>query len=300
MGKKLGNVEYIRVRDILVDENQPRKHFDPIRLAALKNNIMKHGIKRPLDVEEMGNGKYLIQDGERRFRTAITLGLTEVPCIVHEAMSEADRLIAQFSIQEMYESWTPIEKAMALLSLSKALSISLVETCKQLDIPKTDTARYVAFAELMDKESFVKNEVPLSWAPFYRQLSTRVKVLSREKLKTEFTKSDEKKLEHQLTKQVVKGLIQRRNDVTRIYDAFNKKPELIEKFMDYDNVSPDSLYIEAKAEGAFHLRNATSSGRNFVTHSKDFLGIRDMKLTDDQVQVFEQVKKAAQELIDLI
>lgn len=67
----------------------PRKHFDPARLAEMHASIQRHGILQPLLVrrngEAMGRGKplYEIVSGERRWRasegTHIELGL---PCHV--------------------------------------------------------------------------------------------------------------------------------------------------------------------------------------------------------------------------
>ena len=293
-------VEMIDVRKILPDENQPRKYFAADKMYQLKQSIKKHGIKVPLTVEDMGaGGKFLLIDGERRFRASVELGLKEVPCVIEAPKSEADRLIEQFSIQEQHEAWTPVEKAMAILNLSKIISKSMVETCKVLDIETRTASRYIAFAELADKESFVKNEVPLDYSAHFKNLKHRVRDISQNVLEEEFTRSDEKKLEHQLTKLIAKGVINKRSDVVKIADSFKKNPQLIDKFMRNDNVTPTSLFLEAKAQGAYSLRNAYQYARLLGHHGKVFLKVQDVKITSEQVEMFKDAKKTLQDLINL-
>lgn len=296
----MDNVELIDVRKILPDENQPRKYFAADKMFNLKQSVKKHGIKVPVTVEDMGNGKYLLIDGERRFRTAIDLGLKTVPCIIEAPKSESERLIEQFSIQEQHESWTPVEKAMALLNLSKIAEKSLQEVCRMLDIDHRTASRYIAFAELSDKESFVRNEVPLDYAVIFRQFKGVVRNISEKQLEEEFNRSDEKKLEHQLTKMIVRGDVVKRNDVTKIADSFKKNPKLIEKFMTRDNVTPASLFLEAKAQGQHHLRNAVNQGRSMATHIGLFLKIRDVKLDTGQLEVFHMAQRQLKALLDMV
>lgn len=65
----------IPLKNIVPDAEQPRKNFDPERMADLIGSIKKHGIISPLQVQDIGNGTYLLEDGERRFRAATELGL---------------------------------------------------------------------------------------------------------------------------------------------------------------------------------------------------------------------------------
>lgn len=293
-------VEQVDVRKILADENQPRKYFPADSMFQLKQSIRKHGIKVHLTLEDLGNGKYLIIDGERRFRTAIELGLETVPAVIEAPKSEEDRLIEQFSIQENHQSWTPIEKAMAILNLSRIVGRPLSEVCKMLDIDGKNASRYAAFAELADKESFVKNEVPLDYALFLKHLKSQTKIVSEKMLEEEFTRSDEKKMEHQITKMIVRGDIQKRSDITKLSDSFRKNPALIEKFMTKDNVTPSGLFLEAKAQGAYNLRNAVAAGRQLSVHIESFMKLRDMKISDDQLKVFKRAKENLDSIIGLV
>lgn len=293
-------MELIKLKYILADENQPRKYFAADKMFQLRESIKKHGIKQPVIVEEIGKNKYLLIDGERRFRAATELKFDEIPAIVEQPSSETERLITQFNIQEQHEAWTPIEKAMSLLTLSKALGKNLNEVCKLLNVSTRDTRNYVAFAELADKENYVRNEVPLAYAEQIISLKGKVRRISRDHLNKEFNRSDEKKLEGQVVKQILKGAVLRKGDLTRVGDSFVKNPKLIEKFMSKDNVTPDSLFLEAKAAGAYHLRNLTYSARYVVSHGTQFLETRDVKLDDNQIEQFLKAEKVLKSIVALV
>jgi ParB family chromosome partitioning protein len=88
---------------------QPRKDFSPETLQELANSIREQGIVQPLIVRERGGHLELIA-GERRWRAAQLLGLSEVPVIVREA---DDRAVLELALIEnlQRENLNPIEEA---------------------------------------------------------------------------------------------------------------------------------------------------------------------------------------------
>ena len=64
---------------------QPRKSFDGDTLNDLAESIRRHGIIQPLTVRKLSSGYYQIVAGERRWRAARMVGLSEVPVVVVEA-----------------------------------------------------------------------------------------------------------------------------------------------------------------------------------------------------------------------
>lgn len=292
-------MQEIPVQKILPDENQPRKYFAADKMYQIKKSIEKHGIISPLTVEDIGGGKYLLIDGERRFRAAMDLGLKKVPCMVEEPRNEVDRAIRQFQIQEFHEEWTPIEKAMSILSLSKALGKDMRDTCKILNVGSRETARYVAFAELADKESYIRNEVPLDWAQQFHALKASVRRTYINDLEQEFTRTDEKKLEHRLTDMIKQGQLTKRSQALRLTDAFRKNPKLIKKFMENKKTTPDGLFTEAKAAGAYHLRNAIYNARYIAAHGSAFLKTKDVKITPEQLHILTRGAEVLKKVINL-
>lgn len=70
------------ISQVIPNPDQPRKNFDEDALAELSASISMYGILSPLLVTPAEGDTYLLIAGERRYRAAQLLGLTEVPVIV--------------------------------------------------------------------------------------------------------------------------------------------------------------------------------------------------------------------------
>lgn len=76
-GASLGR--WIPLEEIETNPDQPRTNVGDLK--ELAKSIEAKGVLEPLLVRPMGEGRYRIIAGERRFRAAMEAGLTEVPCI---------------------------------------------------------------------------------------------------------------------------------------------------------------------------------------------------------------------------
>lgn len=289
----------IKVKDIIADENQPRRYFPADKMKVLKESIRKHGVLSPITVQDLGNSKYLLVDGERRFRSVVELNLKEVPATVEAQTSDADRLVHQFHLQEMHEGWTPIEKAIAVQNLSTALNLSLKEAAKMTGATESDISRYIKFAEIVDKANYVKNEIPLDYAPFYRQLRNQAKLISLNELQEAFPLSSEKAVEHRLTEMIKEGTVKNRRDLVRIKDAMVKEPKMLAVFMSGKKITPDEMYLQSKAQGAAALRRTVQSSQYVRSHGEVFLKLKDVKVSDRQIDLFKQARETLDQLIAL-
>lgn len=288
--------EVVKLSRVMVDENQPRKYFDAAKLRQLQSSIKKEGIISPLIVERIGEN-FLLLDGERRFRAATELGLKEVPVIIEALGNKAERLARQFNVQEQHEGWTPSEKASAIIALSEEVGLSLYETCKLLGVSQGDIGRYTAFAQLVDRDNFIRNEIPVDYAQAIRSLTLTSSKLSEKELKKEFGRSDVKKLERRIVQGIKEGSISKRGEIIKIKDAFVKNPKLIEKFMDDSKETPTSIYLKAEAQGATALRNATLHSNYLINHARRYLNIRDVKMTPQQLASFKDTRDMLDKLI---
>jgi ParB family transcriptional regulator, chromosome partitioning protein len=108
---------------ITLPESQPRRFFDPDKLAQLAESIKEHGILEPPIVRRVGE-KYQLVAGERRLRAAQILGLSEIPIICKDL---SDEQALQVSLIEnlQREDLNPIEETEAILQL---LAISIAGT----------------------------------------------------------------------------------------------------------------------------------------------------------------------------
>ena len=77
MGEGIGRM--VRITAITSNQDQPRSNLGD--LEDLQSSIDAHGVLEPLLVRNLGQGKYELVSGERRFHAAMAVGLTEVPCI---------------------------------------------------------------------------------------------------------------------------------------------------------------------------------------------------------------------------
>jgi len=102
-------VERVALNRIRSSPFQPRKDFSQDALRELADSIKEQGIVQPLIVRDRGDAYELIA-GERRWRAAQLLGLTEVPVIVREA---DDRAVLELALIEnlQRENLNPIEEA---------------------------------------------------------------------------------------------------------------------------------------------------------------------------------------------
>lgn len=79
-----GGIKTANVNDLEPSPYQPRKDFNPEALDALVTSIKEKGVLQPLLVRHVGNNKYEIIAGERRWRAAKLAGVTDVPVIEKE------------------------------------------------------------------------------------------------------------------------------------------------------------------------------------------------------------------------
>ncbi|MGI6665187.1 MAG: ParB/RepB/Spo0J family partition protein [Christensenellaceae bacterium] len=116
------NAGTIAIHLIDINKEQPRKAFDEEKLDELAKSIEAHGIIQPLILQKTGE-RYKIIAGERRYRAARKVGLTEVPAVIKE-MDEVELL--QVSIVEniQREDLNVIEEALAIRMLLERFSMT--------------------------------------------------------------------------------------------------------------------------------------------------------------------------------
>ncbi len=278
----------LKLSQIMADVDQPRKRFDAQKLASLKSSIKKYGIMNPIRVEKISENKYLIEDGERRYRVAKELKLEEVQVIILKPTSKVERLIQQFHVQEQHEAWSPTEKASVVGKLSKEMGMAYAEVCEALAIPKRTADRYIAFSNLMEKNQFERSEIPLDYAIAIHQVRNQVKKIYHNVLEEDFSSTDEKTLERNIIHQVLEGGITKRQDLVKLKDAFAKDPKAIKTFLD-TNVTPEALFLKTKAKGSRALRLVYQLSSYISAHIEVFLANPDMKPTEQQIT---RVKRA--------
>jgi len=101
---------------ICLPMQQPRHYFDPNKMEQLVQSVKTYGILEPLLLRPLKNGKYELVAGERRYRAAKTVGLTEIPAMIKELEdNEALQLALVENLQR--EDLNPVEETEGILQL---------------------------------------------------------------------------------------------------------------------------------------------------------------------------------------
>ena len=117
---------------ILLRPDQPRRYFDPEKMAQLTESIRTHGVIEPIIIRPLENEKYELVAGERRYRGAKEIGLKEIPVIIRELN---DREALQLTLVEnlIRDDLNPVEEARGVLDLiGLQLNVSSDEAQKLL------------------------------------------------------------------------------------------------------------------------------------------------------------------------
>lgn len=122
----------------------PRLIFRLNELAQLQDSIKNQGILVPLTVYRDGR-RYVLLDGERRWRCALKLGLTNVPVIVQPKPDRLQNLMMMFAIHNQRRDWDPLPTAYKLRDLESEFA--------------KDRGRLPTEAELAELASISRGEV---------------------------------------------------------------------------------------------------------------------------------------------
>ncbi|MEI8294160.1 MAG: ParB/RepB/Spo0J family partition protein [bacterium] len=135
---------------------QPRLDFSSDQLHELVESIRERGIIQPLIVRQ-ANGVFELIAGERRWRAAREIGLTEVPAIVREA---SDREVLELALIEnlQREGLNPIEEATAYSRLHQEFSLTQEEISRRVGKSRASVANAMRLLDLeKDAQSLLKH-----------------------------------------------------------------------------------------------------------------------------------------------
>ena len=126
---KQGTFE-VDLYDLDTNPDQPRKTFDPEKLAELAASVKRHGVVQPILVKQNGL-RYTIVAGERRYRAARQAGLTKVPVVLTNVDENA---VMEISLVEniQRENLNPIEEAAAIKLLMQQHDLTQEEVSERV------------------------------------------------------------------------------------------------------------------------------------------------------------------------
>jgi len=102
---------------------QPRRIIDDEALQELAASIRAQGVMQPIVLRSVGENRYEIIAGERRWRATQLAGLDKIPCVIKEVNDEA--AVAMSLIENIQrEDLNPMEEALALQRLIEEFDLT--------------------------------------------------------------------------------------------------------------------------------------------------------------------------------
>jgi ParB family chromosome partitioning protein len=103
-------VKILNIDRIESNPGQPRMVFDADALHELSNSIKEHGVLQPILVRPLGENRYQLIAGERRWRATREAGIATIPALVEE-IDDDTALEISINVNLQREDQTPLEEA---------------------------------------------------------------------------------------------------------------------------------------------------------------------------------------------
>lgn len=140
-------IHKIKVIEIEPNREQPRRSFDEEALDELANSIKTYGVLQPIIVNKKDD-YYEIVAGERRWRAAKKAGLSEMPCIIKDDITErSNKEIALIENLQRVDL-NPIDKAKGLKELIDDYGMTQKELADSIGISRSNIANSVRILNL--------------------------------------------------------------------------------------------------------------------------------------------------------
>ena len=144
------SVVELKITEVEPNQNQPRKSFDPEKLALLAESSKEHGLIQPIVVTKGKNGFYTIVAGERRWRAAKKAGLETIPVMIHDY---TDQTVAEIALIEnlQREDLNPIEEANGYHTLIHNFHMTQEEISQKIGKSRSAIANSLRLLTLEDE-----------------------------------------------------------------------------------------------------------------------------------------------------
>ena len=121
----------IPVTSVEPNPTQPRAHFDEELLGSLSASVRELGVLQPILVRPLGEGRYQLIAGERRWRAAKRAGLQTIPALIKEV---TDRLsLEQALVENLHrQDLNPLEEAAAYQQLIEDFGLTHDEVASRV------------------------------------------------------------------------------------------------------------------------------------------------------------------------
>lgn len=258
----------IPLTQIEINNLNPRKRFVDTEGDTLIESIISKGLLNPIIVfKKSRSNKYVILDGERRFKAFKKLNEATIPChVLEKEPSELENLSLMFHIHNVREEWTDFAIAQALLKVIHEMGkdVNDLERQDKLELVKITSLseykinKYLVFYDypqsILDKfmNSEMKEEPVKGMDPdILAEMHAPIKIIEQE-IPQFFRRFSKDKIIDACIKKKAKGIIKTNRDfraLTKSLSAMKKGGvrkevmlEKLESFIRDIDVTPQSIF----------------------------------------------------------
>ena len=146
----VGSISTIKMDSISTNPFQPRTEFDKEKLEELAHSIETLGIIQPITVRKLGNDKYQLISGERRFRASKLAGKTEIPAFIRIANDQ--QMLEMALVENIQRSnLNPIEVALSYQRLMEECKLTQEQCSERVGKKRSTIANFLRLLKLPEE-----------------------------------------------------------------------------------------------------------------------------------------------------
>ena len=175
------SVTMLPVDQIEPNKDQPRTHFDEVKLQELADSIQEHGIIQPVVVQKKGDFYELIV-GERRWRASKKIKLEKIPAVIRETTNKESLQLAIIENIHRHDL-NPIEEARAYDRLTKEYGLTQELVAKKVGKDRASVTNYLRLLKLSQpvQKDIIAGRLSMGHARALLGLSSEKDILSLRK-----------------------------------------------------------------------------------------------------------------------
>lgn len=144
---------------------QPRRIIDDEALQELAASIRAQGVMQPIVLRSVGENRYEIIAGERRWRATQLAGLDKIPCVIKEVNDEA--AVAMSLIENIQrEDLNPMEEALALQRLIEEFDLTHQQVAEAVGKSRAAVSNFLRLINLAPEvtQMLVRGDIEMGHA----------------------------------------------------------------------------------------------------------------------------------------
>jgi ParB family chromosome partitioning protein len=146
-GQSAGTIARLPVEQIEVNPKQPRRDFDEQALKELAESIKLHDIIQPVTLVKVGQNRFQLISGERRWRASKMAGLKDIPAYVRTA---DDQELLELALLEnlQREDLNAIEIGLSYKRLMEECDLTQEQVAERMKKDRSTVTNYIRLLKL--------------------------------------------------------------------------------------------------------------------------------------------------------